>query len=48
MWFVGGDIVCVITCVGHNYTRWSVLLRHDELLCESCRFLVLQSADSLV
>ena len=26
----------------------SVDLRNDELLCESCRFLVLQSADSLV
>ena len=43
-----GDTVCVITCVGQCDTRWSVDLRYDELLCESCRFLVLQSADSLV
>ena len=48
MWFVEGDTVCVITCVGQCDTRWSVDLRYDELLCESCRFLVLQSTDSLV
>ena len=45
MWFVGGNTVCVITCVGQCYTRWSVDLRYDELL-GTCRFLVLQSADS--
>ena len=26
----------------------SIDLRNDELLCESCRFFVLQTADSLV
>ena len=44
MWFVGGDTVCVITCVGQSYTRWSVVLRYDELLCESCRFLARQDS----
>ena len=28
MWFVGGDTVCVITCVGQGYTRLSVVLRY--------------------